>query len=204
MKKILHIHYSGIVRNKILINYLIKKNIGIKITSLNHVYLSQHNIKNRYIYNRLWTIIKTSKNHFIDIGEMWYYVIKNINFIKDYNSLIIKEMHLQSVDYIEFRIRLGTHFNPNNYKRISIKDELTHFDNIQYMYKKREKKFGIICQINKSLSKEVVYKYFNEIINILSENRSLISIIKGFDIIGNEINGYSLNYYDDIIQHLND
>ena len=194
MKKLLHVHYSGIVRNKILLNYLIKKK-KIKLKN-DELFLDNYN---DYDINKIKTLLNCKINRFKIIGNLWYNIIKNIYFFKDYNKLIIYEMNKQNINYIEFRIKLGSYFNPNNNKKISIENELKLFYKIKELYNKDNKDFKIICQISKFCNKEVVYNYFNKIINLINNNKKYLNLISGFDIVGDEEKGNELYYYKNII-----
>lgn len=202
---ILHIHYSGIVRNNLILKYLTKYE-NISITNKGSVFFSsasENKSVNKNTKNKILEIInnKNETNKFQSIGNLWYYIIKNEKFFYKYNRLIIHEMEQQNVKHMDFRIKLGSYFNENG--RLSIEKELLLFyDCYKTLYKKYNKSFSLICCTSKSLNKKKVYEYFNSIIQIIKKNAKLKVIVKAFDIVGDEINGNSLYYYEDIIKRI--
>ena len=189
---LIHCHYSGFVKGKTLIKYLFhKKKIIFKNGQLIHTIKRNNNIKKNDILNYFNSI----KGDFNKIGNLFYNIIKNISFFKDYHYLIIRQMKKQNIKNIEFRIRLGTHFNKNN--KIPIEQELNLFVNIKELYKKYNRDFIIIVQYSKFSNK--TYEYFNNILNIIEKNNKFKQIIKGFDIVGNENCKSLFEYENDVI-----
>lgn len=112
-------------------------------------------------------------------------------------------MQQQNVKHMDFRIKLGSYFKNNNHQKLSIEDELLLFlDCYETLYKKYNKTFSLICCSSKSLTKTKVYKYFITILHLLKKFPQFKKIIKAFDIVGDEINGNSLYYYEDIVQKI--
>jgi len=202
--KILHIHYSGIVRNCVLLKYLLKYE-NISINKKGNVYFSSniYNNKNKTKKQILYLLKNSNEKRFQIIGNLWYYIIKNCYFFYQYNRLIIYEMQQQNVKHMDFRIKLGSYFKNNNHQKLSIKDELLLFLNCyETLYKKHNKSFSLICCSSKSLKKKKVYQYFITILLILKKFPQFKKIIKAFDIVGDEINGNSLYYYEDIVKKI--
>lgn len=205
-KSILHCHYSGIVRNSTLLNYLID-NENVDLNRRNSVVFSSASLSNkeksklRHRIEHLYTHKRKHDNMFNIVGNLWYYIIKDIDFFEKYNLLIIKEMKFQDVKHIEFRIKLGSHFKKGG-NRISIEKELIAFYNVQRLYKKNNVSFKIICQISKSSNRDQVFGYFSEILDVLKRRPKFDRIISGFDITGDEVGGNSLVYYKDVIERL--
>jgi adenosine deaminase len=192
---LIHCHYSGIVKGENLIKYLfLKKKISFNNGQLIHTRYVNNNINKEevleYFYN--------NEANFETIGNLFYNIIKNVSFFEDYNYLIIRQMKEQNIDNIQFRIKLGSYFR--NKKKISIEEEIKLFYNIQKLYKKFNKKFSIIVQSSRFSNK--TYSYFDTILHILENNFNYKSIIKGFDIVGNE-NKKPLSYHkNDILKLL--
>ena len=205
-KSILHCHYSGIVRNSTLLDYLIRKE-NINLSNRNSVYFSSGEISDderkelRRKIENIYTRKKKNDDMFRIVGNLWYYIIKNIEFFKKYNKLIIKEMEYQDVNYIEFRIKLGSHFYRRG-KRVSIEKELLAFNEIRHLYAQKNVSFKMICQISKSSNKEDVFGYFSEILRVSKKYPEINEIISGFDITGDEVNGNPLSFYKEVIERL--
>ena len=197
---LLHVHYSGIVRNKTLIDHLLKHE-NIDISEKGNVFFTheKHSQSNEKLKEKIEHVIN-KKDTFKNIGNLWYFIIKNVRFFYKYNCLIIREMKQQKIDHIEFRIKLGSHFDGN--KKLSIQKELSLFYKCRKLYKLSNKSFKIICSVSKSVSKEKVYQYFNNIVRIVCKKPYLKDLISGFDIVGDEISGNSLSYYRDEIIRL--
>ena len=205
-KSILHCHYSGIVRNATLLDYLIRKE-SINLSKRNSVYFSLGDASagEREELRKKIESIYTRKNKTDDmfkiVGNLWYYVIKDIAFLKKYNKLIIREMEIQDVNYIEFRIKLGSHFYKGG-KRVSIEKELLAFNDVRDMYARKNVSFKMICQISKSSRKEDVFGYFSEILRVSKKHPEINEIISGFDITGDEVNGNPLSFYKEVVERL--
>ena len=203
---LLHCHYSGIVRNSRILAYLLK-NENIDLSENGEVYFSKSSRMTRqkklFLKKRIKQIYSSiNENRFEKIGKLWYFVIKSSNFFEKYNRLIIQEMEEQNINYIEFRIRLGTYFCDRTKKRLGIESELDFFYNFRTHYLEKKKDFKIICQISKNLDKKKVYEYFSEILSVLKKKPYLKKIISGFDIVGDEESGNSLWYYEKKIKAL--
>ena len=205
-KSILHCHYSGIVRNATLLDYLIRKE-NIKLNKRHSVYFSSGEVSDdernelRKKIENIYMRKDENDDMFKIVGNLWYYVIKDIAFLKKYNKLIIQEMEIQGVNYIEFRIKLGSHFYRRG-KRVSIEKELLAFNEVLHLYAEKNVSFKMICQISKSSNKEDVFAYFSEILRVSKKHPEINEIISGFDITGDEVNGNPLSFYKEVVERL--
>ena len=118
-KSLLHCHYSSIISNKNMLLYvLFTKKFSFKyMHNKGEVHVEKkNNSDNKNTYDAINLKIKNTMNlHDIKkifkiIGNLWYDVIKNIDFFNKYHKLIINEMNIQNISHIELRLAFNSHY----------------------------------------------------------------------------------------------
>jgi len=179
----LHSHFSGYVKYSSLIQY-IKSN-------MNQFHIKNKNNKLLIYYKRFTTNITPKTIEKIEnyihqkwkninsvpdimlLGELFYFVIKDVKFFPIYIQLILEQMKNENIEKLQLRLKIGSVFKNIN-KFISYSEEL----NMIQKYGKG--KIQIIIQTSKN---DYNYeKYFKEIEKLNHP------IVIGYDLVGHENN----------------
>jgi hypothetical protein len=198
-----HAHYSGYVYYSTLINYIKKhkKDFYLEKSDENsylfhYINGGKYNVSNITDSNldNVWCYITNIWSNYKDLnelGQLFYFVIKNMKFLPIYCDMIINQM--TGVDFATFRIKLGSHFYFQNNKKISICIE----DEIDMLRKYSKGKFNIIAQFSKISHPKAFEKYFYSVLSIINKKRYRNFII-AFDLVGHEekIKANTLNKYN--------
>lgn len=197
---LLHVHYSGLVKYSKIIDYLYDNKISIHkpVKDKRYLFINYKNDKT-LDKNKVLEEIDENKHNLRYLSGLFYGIIKDSKFMKQYLKLIIETMNDVNIDHIEFRLKLGTHFIKYESKYMSVEEELDKMYQNVKLFKDNGKTFKIIPQYSKLSSKDKMYKYFSRICRILEKKPHLKYIIAGFDIVGHEKLGHLLEYYKDKI-----
>ena len=68
------------------------------------------------------TLNEFDKQIFHKIGQLWYYLIKNIHFCEIYHKMIMYELKTSNADHIDLRLKLGGHFDKSG--KLNFEQEL--------------------------------------------------------------------------------
>lgn len=200
----LHIHLSGFVSYKVILNHILKEDLYTKIyvdTNLNMSFYKEYNNVTYKLMTKddITTINNklkqqcTSMKDMHALGYMFYGVIKNVDFYKNYYlPEIIKKMERHNLKYMEIRVKLGGVVN-------DIGNSIKIIDELDLLIKYKDY-FKIIIQHNKCNSYNDVYNYFEKII-LLTKDTPYNDFIKGYDITGDENKCNTIQYhYDKLLE----
>ena len=115
-------------------------------------------------------------------------------------------MHEQHLGHIELRLKLGSLFRFDHNGRMrfcSIQEEMNLLLWAQNEFRKEGLSMVIIAQFSKHSKDFKVYNYFAEIIHLLRDFPRYRTLVKGFDLVGNEGEGSSLFSFKNNIHRLN-
>lgn len=200
-----HIHFSGFVNYKVILddiknNKVLMDNILVNKRNYN---LSFYKEFPNETYEKLtledidkiYEIIKNiEKDRMFKLGGVFYGIIRNFDYWRSfYLPNVIKKMFKHNIYYMEIRTKLGSCIDDYGNK-ISIIKELEEL----YKYKKF---FSIIVQNGKC--NEAACKYFEKIIN-LTKNTKYFNFIKGYDLVGDEVKCFNLEYFYKDLKKLKD
>ncbi len=185
----LHVHFSTFVPYDVILKD-IKKNKDLRdrlyISSTQELNFCKNRKKNMSYkliteqdIDKIEKLLKRKDKlkTFVLLGGIFYGIIKNFDYYKNfYLKHILSQMKLQKIQYIEFRLRLGSCIDQHG-KNIPIIEELEAL----YPYRKH---FRIIVQDNKSKEKDSLH-YFQNIIDLVRGTK-YESIICGYDFVGSE------------------
>lgn len=207
---LLHVHYSAMVKTSTLLNYLYEMypnnlywNYKTRTLSFsNKSTLSERDKSDiqKYIQSQ-W-----KSSSFDTIGNLFFDIIKNIDFYPSYIHLVEKEMIEQNIDHVELRLKLGSMFRRTltskgwSNVKLSIENEINVLFNLQQEMLKRNKSFVIIAQSSKHYQQIDVAKYFYEITQICTKNPKFKQLIVAFDIVGDETKGKILSEYESYLE----
>lgn len=191
----LHIHISGFVNYKVLLELIIKDKIYKSLYIDNNCNISFYkeykNVKYRQMTEHDVTLLENKIQPICNMGEMhtlgcvFYGLIKNKDFYeKYYLPEIINKMKRHNIKYMEMRVKLGSVVNSQG-GPISILDEL------ELLYKYNTS-FSLIVQYNKCSFN--IYDYFKKII-LLVKGTKYESFIKGYDLTGDENKCYTIKFH---------
>src|SRR5690606_37124453 len=127
---------------------------------------------------------------FSKISSIFFGIIRYKDFFqKYYLPAIISHMKMHNIKYMEVRSKLGSVYDlgPDKKIPVSILEELE----LLYQYKDY---FKIIVQTSKYITSDAVVKYFDEIHNLIRKTK-YTELVIGYDIVGDEINSNSIEYF---------
>ncbi len=178
-RNLLHVHYSAIVPYKKILTVLKRKfHDKIELNERNHLKFVEKQSK-PVDFDYIQSLV--DKNDWGISAALFYHIIKSKIFFPYYHFLIIKELELQKIKNVEFRIRLGS------FRDVSIEEELKMFYSIrETMWKEYGHDFCIIVQACKTDKKEILLKYFHEVNNLYKKFKFVRSIVHSYDLACNE------------------
>ena len=188
---ILHAHFSGYVRYNTLLNYIDQnKNkfyleIDKKTKYIIHYVSKESKYKTPNIFDTnlirdyiclLWKST-TDVHEITNLGGLFYFVIKNIDFMPIYIRMIHEQMDNEGIKKCELRLKLGTYFESKG--RVSIEEEL------KKLYSLSKNRIKIIAQSSKNIDTHKTVKYFSLIKKVILKNK-LTNFVIAFDLVGDE------------------
>lgn len=197
---ILHTHFSGYVRYNTLLNYIEenknmfyleedkKSNYELHYVSENSRYKTPNDFNvdsiREYI-NKLWMSTE-DVYHITRLGGLFYFVIKNIDFMPVYVKMIHEQLDKEGVKKCELRLKLGTYFSSKG--RVPIEEEL------KLLHSMSKGRFKIIAQSSKNMNWREAIKYFSLVRKIIFNN-NFTNFVIGFDLVGDEFRSRPLSYH---------
>jgi len=141
------------------------------------------------------------------LGKLFFNIIKNEEFYREYIYLIRDTMKAQNIDHIELRLKLGSMYRYGYSKQefLTEKDELKIlYEMQQELRKKNNLSLQIIAQFSKHQAPEKAYEYFSNLLNILEQYPEYRKLVCGFDLVGEEHSSNPLQSYESVVQRLQD
>lgn len=199
----LHTHFSAIVSYRKILNLVIE-NDDVRV----NLYYDPKNFNLEYSRNpkpsfklineicieNIKSLINDSNiddpDIFSKISSIFFGIIRYKDFFqKYYLPAIISHMKMHNIKYMEVRSKLGSVYDlgPDKKIPVSILEELE----LLYQYKDY---FKIIVQTSKYITSDAVVKYFDEIHNLIRKTK-YTELVIGYDIVGDEINSNSIEYF---------
>jgi adenosine deaminase len=184
-RNLLHVHYSAIVPYKKILTVLKRKFADkVEINERDHLKFVEKQTK-LVDFDYVQSIV--DKNDWSKSAALFYHIIKSKIFFPFYHLLILKELDIQKIKNIEFRIRLGS------FRDISIEEELKMFHTIrEVLWKDTDHDFCIIVQGCKTDKKDILIPYFHEINNLYKKHKFVRDIVHSYDLACNEEYGKPL------------
>uniref|UniRef100_A0A7S1KSI8 Adenosine deaminase domain-containing protein n=1 Tax=Percolomonas cosmopolitus TaxID=63605 RepID=A0A7S1KSI8_9EUKA len=223
---LLHTHFSGTVKSTTLFNFLAsdprcmdkvalfkeRRNWNLAWVSENCPYdaMTQQKLNDEHVHTLQKAVHSAWDSNFHEnfkvLGDLFFYLVKNVDFYPLYLELIRQEMKEQHIAHIELRLKLGSLFQYDQNKKIqfcSIQYEMDRLLEAQEIFKQEGLSMVIIAQSSKHAPQRKVFEHFMTILKLLRDNPKYRSLVKGFDLVGHEMEGKPLWSFSQKVESLN-